>query len=110
MTRSGSEYIRGLRDGRTVYLDGDKVEDVSTHPAFAGAAQSVAGLFDIANDPLNRDLMTYPSPRDGRPVNRSWQTPRSRDDLIARRKAHKRWSDASYGLMGRAPDHVAAFF
>ena len=67
MTRSGADYIRGLKDGRTVLLDGERVDDVATHPAFAGAVQSIARLFDIANDPANRELMTYPSPRDGRP-------------------------------------------
>jgi 4-hydroxyphenylacetate 3-monooxygenase len=110
MTRSGSEYIRGLRDGRSVYLDGERVEDVTTHPAFAAAVQSVAQLFDLADDPANRELMTFPSPRDRRPVNKSWLIPRSQEDLVARRKAHKRWSDASYGLLGRSPDHVASFF
>jgi 4-hydroxyphenylacetate 3-monooxygenase len=110
MTRSGSDYLSALRDGRSVFVNGSRVDDVTTHPAFADAARSVAELFDIAHDPANRELMTYPSPRDGRPVNRSWQIPRSLDDLIARRKAHKRWADASYGLLGRAPDHVASFF
>ena len=110
MTRSGSEYIRGLEDGRAVYLDGERVEDVTTHPAFAAAVRSVARLFDLAHEPAHRDLMTFPSPRDGRPVNKSWLIPRTREDLVARRKAHKCWSDASYGLLGRSPDHVASFF
>ena len=29
MTRIGEDYIRGLRDGRTVLFDGDRVADVS---------------------------------------------------------------------------------
>jgi 4-hydroxyphenylacetate 3-monooxygenase len=110
MTRSGAQYIDGLRDNRAVYLDGRRVEDVTTHPAFAGAVHSVAQLFDLAHDPANRELMTFPSPRDGRPVNKSWLVPRGREDLTARRKAHKCLSDASYGLLGRSPDHVASFF
>lgn len=110
MTRSGDDYIRALKDNRAVYLDGGRVEDVTTHPAFAAAIKSVAGLYDIANDPTNRELMTFPSPRDGRPVNKCFLIPRTRDDLIARRQAHKCWSDASYGLLGRSPDHVATFF
>jgi 4-hydroxyphenylacetate 3-monooxygenase len=36
MTGSGEEYIRGLRDSRTVLLNGQRVADVTTHPAFAG--------------------------------------------------------------------------
>ena len=64
MTRSGGEYARGLRDGRTVLLNGERVGDVTTHPAFAGAVRTVARLYDLAHDPANRELMTYPSPRD----------------------------------------------
>jgi 4-hydroxyphenylacetate 3-monooxygenase len=93
-----------------VYLNGSRVEDVAGHPAFAGGVASIAALYDIAHDPANRELMTFPSPRDGRPVNKSWLTPRTREDLVARRHALKRLADASYGLLGRSPDHVASFF
>jgi 4-hydroxyphenylacetate 3-monooxygenase len=110
VARTGAEYIEGLRDGRAVILDGERVEDVTTHPAFAAAVRSVAALYDFAADPANRARMTYPSPRDGRPVNLAWLTPRSREDLTARRLALKTWADATYGLMGRSPDHVASFF
>ena len=110
MTRSGDEYIASLRDGRLVMLDGERVGDVTTHPAFAEAVRSVARLYDIAHNPANREIMTYPSPRDGRPVNKAWLIPRSREDLAARRVAIKTWADATYGLMGRSPDHVASFF
>ena len=110
MTRPGEDYVRGLRDGRAVLLNGERVPDVTIHPAFAGGIRSIANLYDLAADPANRELMTYPSPRDGRPINKSWLVPRSRDDLAARRRAIKFWADASYGLLGRSPDHVASFF
>ena len=110
MIRGGAEYIRGLRDGRAVLLNGERISDVTTHPAFAAGIRSVARLYDLAHDPANRELMTYPSPRDGRPINRSWLVPRSRDDLAGRRRAIKFWADASYGFLGRSPDHVASFF
>ncbi len=110
MTRSGEEYVRGLRDGRTVLFNGERVADVTTHPAFAAAIRTVARLYDLAHDKANRELMTYPSPRDGRPVNKSWMIPHTRDDLAARRRAIKFWADASYGFLGRSPDHVASFF
>jgi len=110
MIRSGDKYVHGLRDGRAVYFDGERVADVTTHPAFAGAVRTVARLYDLAHDPANRGLMTYPSPRDGRPINKSWLVPRTRDDLAARRRAIKFWADASCGFLGRSPDHVASFF
>jgi len=110
MTRSGDKYVQGLRDGRVVLLDGEQVADVTTHPAFCAAIRTVAQLYDLAHDPANRDVMTYPSPRDGRQINKAWLVPRSREDLVARRRTVKFWADASYGLLGRSPDHVASFF
>ena len=110
MSRSGEEYVRGLRDGRAVLFGGERVADVTVHPAFAGAVRTVATLYDLARDPANRELMTYPSPRDRRPVNKSWLVPRTREDLVARRRAIKFWADASFGFLGRSPDHVASFF
>jgi aromatic ring hydroxylase len=64
--RSGAQYLAQIRDdGRQVTYDGEVVKDVASHPAFRGAAQSIAGLWDIAADPKNRELMTYESPRTG---------------------------------------------
>ena len=107
--RSGEEYLRALRDGRRVYADGERVKDIAAHPAFRGAARSMARLFDVAAAPENRDLMTYASPTTGAPVWRAWQIPRSHADLRAKRLAAEAWAECTYGLMGRTPDHVAGF-
>ena len=108
--RTGSSYLESLNDGRNVILDGQRVDDVATHPAFAAGARAVARLYDFSADPANRDLMTYESPTDGRPVNMSWLVPRSVADLRRRRLAIEAWSELSYGYLGRSPDHVASFF
>ena len=31
---TGAEYLESLRDGREVYIYGERVKDVTTHPAF----------------------------------------------------------------------------
>src|SRR5262249_9909148 len=105
--RSGEDYLRSLKDGRHVYADGELVRDVTTHPAFRGAAQSLADLFDIAAAPERRELMTYPSPRTGAPGWRAWQSPKNLAGLRARRRAAEKWAEGTFGLMGRTPDHVA---
>ncbi|WP_187968466.1 4-hydroxyphenylacetate 3-hydroxylase family protein [Aquibium microcysteis] len=108
--RTGEEYLRSLRDGRAVFVDGERVADVTTHPAFAAAARSAAKLFDIAADPANAERMTFTSPSSGKPVLRAYQIPRTHADLRARRLASEMWSEASFGMMGRTPDHVSSFF
>ncbi len=107
--RSGADYLRSLNDGRHVFVDGELVKDVTTHPAFREAAKRVAQLFDVAAAPENRELMTYPSPETGAPVWRAWQIPRSHADLRAKRLAAEKWAEQTFGLMGRTPDHVAGF-
>ena len=108
--RTGAEYLRSLRDGRQVFVDGEKVADVTAHPAFREAARSVARLFDIAAAPENRDRMTFLSPKTGMPVWRAYQIPKDHADLRARRLFSETWAEATFGLMGRSPDHVASFF
>jgi len=108
--RSGAQYLQSLRDGRQVFLDGKRVADVTLHPAFREAARSVARLYDIAAAPENRELMTFSSPKTGAPVLRAFQIPKTHADLTARRLFHEKWAEATFGLMGRTPDHVAGFF
>ena len=108
--RSGAEYLKSIKDdGRRVLFEGEAVRDVTSHPAFAGAAKSLARLFDVAADPKNADVMTYPSPKTGQPVWRCYQVPKAIEDLSARRRMSARWAEETFGLMGRTPDHVAGF-
>src|SRR5262249_60852288 len=51
-----------------------------------------------------------PSPEAGLPVLRAYQIPRTHADLRARRLFSETWAEATFGLMGRTPDHVAGFF
>jgi len=108
--RTGADYLISLNDGRRVFVDGEAVNDVTVHPAFREAARSIAALYDIAADPGNRERMTFVSPKTGAPVHRAWQIPRSAADLRMRRLFSETWAEATFGLMGRAPDHVAGFF
>ena len=104
--KTGAEHIQSLKDGRTVYLDGLPVDDVTTHPAFRNAVASAASLYDF--QAANPELMTFLPDGATRRVNRAWQMPRSYDDLVQRRNALEAWAQQSYGFMGRSPDHVAS--
>ncbi|MDH4323388.1 MAG: hypothetical protein OEW90_04535, partial [Betaproteobacteria bacterium] len=54
MLKSGAEHLKSLRDGRVVYVGGEKVDDVTTHPAFRNAARSMAAIYDMkAKDPAH---------------------------------------------------------
>src|SRR5690348_18385947 len=99
--RTGAEYLRSLNDGRTVFVDGERVKDVTRHKAFREAARSVARLYDIAAEPANRELMTFTSPKTGAPVLSAFQIPKTHADLRQRRLFSEKWAEATFGLMGR---------
>jgi 4-hydroxyphenylacetate 3-monooxygenase len=109
MARTGAQYIAAIRDGRAVYVNGERVTDVTEHPAFRSAVRSIAHLYDLAASPEHRETMTFPSPATGERVNKCFLIPRTVEDLAARRAAHRLWADATFGFMGRSPDHVAGF-
>ena len=46
--RTGTEFLEGLARSRPdVWVGSEKVADVLEHPAFSGAARTVAALFDL---------------------------------------------------------------
>ena len=107
MLRTGREFLAGLRDGRQVYIGGQRVEDVTVHPAFRGAAGTLAMLFDYKEDPANADVMSFEE--NGESFASYYLKPRTRDDLEKRSRAHYAIADKTYGLLGRSPDHVSSF-
>lgn len=104
--KTGNQHLESLRDGRTVYLDGGEVGDVTEHPAYRNSVGSAASLYDF--QAANPELTTFESPTSGERVNLAWQQPRSYRDLVARREAMVGWARLSCGFMGRSPDHVAS--
>lgn len=105
--RTGSDYLTSLKDNREIYIDGERVHDVTSHPAFAPIAATMAELFDVAADPAN--AMTYQAPETGAEANWVYSIPRSQADLVARRHAIETWARHTHGWVGRSPDHVGAF-
>jgi hypothetical protein len=55
---NGDEYIESLRDRRQIYIHGQRVEDVTTHPAFRNSVRSIARLYNALHDPATKDELT----------------------------------------------------
>ena len=108
MPRTGTQYLEDVEDGRSVYLNGARINTVTRHEAYAGAARSIARLYDFQRAPENLERMTFESPETGDRVSRMWLLPRSHEDLVARREALVAWAETHCGFMGRSPDHVAS--
>jgi 4-hydroxyphenylacetate 3-monooxygenase len=109
--RTGREYLQGLRDQeREVWLGGERVKDVTTHPGLRRGAEAIAALYDLQHDPALRDTMTFVSPTSGDRIGRSFVIPRTRQDLEVRREMMLRWARATCGMMGRSPDFMNVSF
>src|SRR3984885_6033620 len=107
MLRSGKEHLESLRDRRVVYVGGERIDDVTRHPAFRAAAETVAAIYDMKADPANRDTMSFEE--DGGRHSIYFLRPKTRGDLPRRMEGHRRIADLTYGMFGRSPDHVASF-
>jgi 4-hydroxyphenylacetate 3-monooxygenase len=107
--KNGPQHIASLRDNREVLYRGQRVADVTIHPAFRNSVASSGALYDFQARPENLELMTFESPdKPGTRVNRCWQLPTSYAELVERRKALVAWSETHCGMIGRSPDHVAS--
>lgn len=107
---TGDEYVESLCDGREIFIYGERVKDVTTHPAFRNPIRMTARLYDALHDPARRDVLTAPTDTgsDGF-THRFFTTPHSAEDLVADQAAIAAWARMSYGWMGRSPDYKASF-
>ncbi|HEX4642963.1 MAG TPA: 4-hydroxyphenylacetate 3-hydroxylase N-terminal domain-containing protein, partial [Candidatus Acidoferrales bacterium] len=103
----GPRYLDSLRDAREVYIYGERVRDVTAHPAFRNSCRSIARLYDALHDPRTRDTLTGLD-RSGARTHKFFKPCYSSQELWEAREAIVTWSRMSYGYMGRTPDYKAA--
>jgi len=65
MIRTGAEYRASIQDGREVWIDGEKVKDVTTHRMFKPAVDARARIYDMAHEAATQDAMSYIDPNSG---------------------------------------------
>jgi 4-hydroxyphenylacetate 3-monooxygenase len=107
MLKDGERYLEGLRDGRVIYVGGERVDDVTTHPGFRNAARSYARIYDARFEDRYRDILSFEE--DGERYATYFLRPRSRDDLARRTRCSEVIAELTYGMMGRSPDFVGGY-
>ena len=108
VAKSCQDHLNSLQDYRSVYFNGERVADVTSHSAFQNAVRSSSRLYDLQADPNRIEDLTFVSPGNGKRVSRAWQLPTSYEEMVGRRKALEELAASHGGFMGRSPDHVAA--
>ena len=80
MLRTGDDYRDSIRDGRAVWINGERVTDVPSHPAFKPIVDVRARIYDLAHEAATRDVMSYVDPNTNEPNNIGYKPPESRED------------------------------
>src|SRR5438093_3578295 len=107
---TGNEYLDSLRDGREIWIYGQRVKDVTTHPAFRNTARMIARLYDALHDTWRQaNLTTEADTGSGGFTHRFFKGSHDAGELVAARDAIAEWARVSYGWIGRSPDYKAAF-
>ena len=107
---TGAEFLESLRGPREVWIYGERVKDVTAHPAFRNPARMLARLYDALHAPDTHAALTCPTDTgSGGYTHRFFRAPSSSEELVAARDAIAGWSRLTYGWMGRSPDYKAAF-
>ena len=107
---TGDEYLESIRDGREIWIYGERVKDVTTHPAFRNTARMVARLYDALHDPARKPILTTETDTgSGGYTHRFYQGSRSADDLVAARDAIAEWARISYGTKTSLKIRIESF-
>ena len=103
--RTAAQYMESLKDDRSIYIEGERIKDVTKDNRFVGAAETMAELLQMQHEKDLKEVLTYNSPTSGESVGMSHIQPKSKEDIKARGDAMKVWMDATCGMLGRSPDY-----
>ncbi|MGH7905283.1 MAG: 4-hydroxyphenylacetate 3-hydroxylase N-terminal domain-containing protein [Candidatus Binataceae bacterium] len=107
---TGAEYLESIRDGREVYICGERVKDVTMHPAFRNSSRMIARVFDALHDPEKRDVLTtWTDTGNGGYTHRFYRIDRNAGELLKTRDAIAESARIGFGWLGRSPEYKASF-
>jgi 4-hydroxyphenylacetate 3-monooxygenase len=107
--RTGKAVLERLKKNvPNLYIDGEKIVDVTTHPYTRGMADSLGKLYDLQAHPLYKDTLTYQDQATGEYYGTSFLVPKTLEDLKKKGDMYKIWATEVLGFMGRTPDYMNA--
>ncbi|MGI8475390.1 MAG: 4-hydroxyphenylacetate 3-hydroxylase family protein [Thermomicrobiales bacterium] len=106
MIRTGDEYRDSIRDGREVWMNGERVRDVTTHPAFKPIVDIRARIYDMAHEAATRDAMTYIDEGTGERGAIALKLPKTQQDWHDKRKAVDTVMNDIGGVVTRVGDET----
>ncbi|HVX74919.1 MAG TPA: 4-hydroxyphenylacetate 3-hydroxylase family protein [Bradyrhizobium sp.] len=104
MIRTGEEYKASIRDGRAIYMNGERIKDVTVHPAFKPLVDIRARIYDLQHESTTRHLLTYQE--DGKVHAINNKLPLSQHDWWDKRRATDTVLEDIGGVVTRVGDET----
>lgn len=104
MIRTGAQYRDSIRDNREVYMNGERVKDVTAHPMFQPLVDIRARIYDMAHDPATRDVMTVEQNGETNAIGNT--LPYTQEDWWAKRRATDTVLEDVGGVVTRVGDET----
>src|SRR5580700_9435829 len=79
---TGQEFIESLRDGREIWIYGERVKDVTTHPAFRNTVRMLARVYDALHGEGKDTLCTATDTGSGGYTHKFFQAPRNAEEMV----------------------------
>ncbi len=105
---TGAEFLESIQDGREIYIYGERVKNVTEHPAFRNSARMVARWYDRFHEKKN-EIGVLTDTGSGKLTHPFFLGSKTTEDLVKSRDAIAELQKVSYGWMGRSPDYKASF-
>ena len=105
MIRTGEEYRESIRDGRVVFMNGEKVPDVTTHPMFKPLVDIRARIYDMQHDAATASVMTYHDDKD-EPFSVGLKLPYTQEDWQDKRNSTDAVFEDIGGVVTRVGDET----
>lgn len=104
MIRTGRQYRDSLRDGRQVFINGERVKDVTVHPSFKPLVDIRALVYDMQHDAATREVMSYCENGQRHAIGN--KLPMTQDDWWDKRRATDKVLDTIGGIVTRIGDET----
>ena len=104
MIRTGQQYLDSIRDTREVYINGERVRDLTSHPAFKPLIDIRARIYDLQHAAATRPILAYQESGEWNAV--ANKLPRTQQDWWDKRRATDTVLDDIGGVVTRVGDET----
>ena len=104
MIRTGEEYRDSIRDNREIYINGERVKDVTKHPQFKPLVDIRARYYDMQHEEAFKDIMTYTEDNETSSVGN--KLPFTQEDWWAKRRSTDTLLNEVGGVVTRVGDET----